>query len=79
MTSTAIAAKLRMAVSTLSAVLKRLGLDRLWKRGPIERPNSYYRRDAGELVHVDVRTSAGLNVRGIDHSDRDLAQPARAA
>ena len=55
MTSTAIAAKLRMAVSTVGAVLKRLGLNRLWKLGPAEPPNRYCRRHAGELVHVDVK------------------------
>jgi transposase InsO family protein len=55
MTSTAIAAKLQMAVSTVGAVLKRLGLNRLWKLGPPEPPNRYCRRHAGELVHVDVK------------------------
>lgn len=55
MTSTAIAAKLGMAVSTVGAVLKRLGLNRLWKLGPVEPPNRYCRRHAGELMHVDVK------------------------
>jgi transposase InsO family protein len=55
MTSTAIAAKLHMPVSTVCAVLQRLGLNRLWKLGPAEPPNRYCRRHAGELVHVDVK------------------------
>ena len=55
LTSTRIAAKLQMAVSTVCAVLKRLGLNRLWKLGPVEPPNRYCRRHAGELVHVDVK------------------------
>jgi transposase InsO family protein len=54
-TSTKIAATLEMAVSTVCAVLKRLGLNRLWKLGPPEPPNRYCRRHAGELVHVDVK------------------------
>jgi transposase InsO family protein len=54
-TSTRIAAALRMPVSTVCAVLKRIGLNRLSKLGPPEPPNRYCRRHAGELVHVDVK------------------------
>jgi transposase InsO family protein len=54
-TSTKIAATLNMAVSTVCAVLVRLGLNRLWKLGPPEPPNRYCRRHAGELVHIDVK------------------------
>jgi transposase InsO family protein len=54
-TSTRIAATLEMAVSTVCAVLVRLGLNRLWKLGPVEPPNRYCRRHAGELVHLDVK------------------------
>jgi transposase InsO family protein len=54
-TSTRIAATLKMAVSTVCAVLVRLGLNRRWKLGPPEPPNRYCRRHAGELVHLDVK------------------------
>jgi transposase InsO family protein len=54
-TSTRIAATLEMPTSTVCVVLKRLGLNRLWKLGPPEPPNRYCRRHAGELVHVDVK------------------------
>jgi transposase InsO family protein len=54
-TSTKIAATLGMAVSTVCAVLARLGLNRLWKLGPPEPPNRYCRRHPGELVHLDVK------------------------
>src|SRR5215510_13879396 len=54
-TSTQIAATLAMPTSTVCAVLRRLGLNRLWKLGPPEPPNRYCRRRAGELVHVDVK------------------------
>jgi transposase InsO family protein len=54
-TSTRIAATLEMPTSTVCSVLKRLGLNRLWKLGPPEPPNRYCRRHAGELVHVDVK------------------------
>src|SRR5439155_23846575 len=55
MTSTTIAAKLRMAVSTVGAVLGRLGLNRLSRLAPPEPPNRYCRRHPGELIHLDVK------------------------
>jgi transposase InsO family protein len=54
-TSTRIAAALRMPVSTVCAVLKRIGLNRLSKLEPPEPPNRYCRRHPGELVLVDVK------------------------
>lgn len=56
MTSSAIAAALKMAVSTVCAVLHRLGLNRLSRLDPVEPPNRYCRRHPGELVHLDVKT-----------------------
>ena len=56
MTSSAIAAALKMAVSTVCAVLNRLGLNRLSRLDPVEPPNRYCRRHPGELVHLDVKT-----------------------
>jgi transposase InsO family protein len=55
MTSTTIAAKLDMAVSTVGAVLARLGLHRLSRLAPPEPPNRYCRRHPGELIHVDIK------------------------
>ena len=63
-TSTRIAATLRMPVSTVCAVLKRLGLNRISKLGPPEPPNRYCRRHAGELVHVDVKKLGRFNKPG---------------
>ena len=54
-TSTRIAAELGMATSTVCAVLKRLGLNRLSKLEPLEPPNRYCRRHPGELIHIDVK------------------------
>lgn len=56
MTSSAIAARLGMAVSTVCAVLARLGLNRLSRLDPPEPANRYARRHAGELIHVDIKT-----------------------
>jgi transposase InsO family protein len=55
MTSTRIAAELHLAVSTVGAVLARLGLNRLSRLEPPEPPNRYQRRHPGELVHLDVK------------------------
>ena len=54
-TSTRIAAELEMAVSTIGAVLGRLGLNRLSRLEPPEPPNRYERRHPGELVHLDIK------------------------
>lgn len=54
-TSTRIAAELGLAVSTVCAVLARLGLNRLSRLEPPEPPNRYCRRHPGELVHIDVK------------------------
>lgn len=63
-TSTRIAAELGMAVSTVGAVLARLGLNRLSKLEPPEPPNRYCRRHPGELVHVDVKKLGKFRVPG---------------
>ena len=55
-TSSAIAAVLGMAVSTVCAVLARAGLNRLSQLDPPEPANRYCRRHAGELIHLDVKT-----------------------
>jgi len=59
-----IAAELRMPTSTVCAVLKRLGLNRLWRLDPPEPPNRYCRRHAGELIHIDIKKLARFNVPG---------------
>ena len=54
-TSTKIAADLQLPVSTVCAVLARLGLHRLSRLEPPEPPNRYCRRHPGELIHIDVK------------------------
>jgi transposase InsO family protein len=63
-TSSAIAAVLGMAVSTVCAVLARAGLNRLSKLDPPEPANRYCRRHAGELIHLDVKTLGRFNKPG---------------
>jgi transposase InsO family protein len=70
MTAAEIADIVSMPLSTVSAVLTRIGLGRLSRLEPPEPPNRYERRHPGELVHVDVkklgriRDGAGKRVLG---------------
>jgi transposase InsO family protein len=55
MTAAEIAETLAMPVSTVSGILTRIGLGKLWRLEPLEPPNRYEKRRPGELVHVDVK------------------------
>jgi len=65
MTGAEIAFCLAMAVSTVSAVLLRVGLGKLSRLEPPEPPNRYERRHPGELIHIDVK-KLGV-ITGIGH------------
>jgi transposase InsO family protein len=69
-TSTRIATKLNMAVSTVGAVLRRLGLHRLSRLEPPEPPNRYERRHPGELIHVDIKKLGRFKTPGQRASKR---------
>jgi transposase InsO family protein len=60
MTGAEIAFCLAMALSTVSAVLLRVGLGKLSRLEPPEPPNRYERRHPGELIHVDVKKLARI-------------------
>jgi transposase InsO family protein len=55
MTAAEIAQCLAMPLSTLSAVLARIGLGKRSRLEPPEPANLYERKRAGELVHIDVK------------------------
>jgi transposase-like protein len=65
MTSAEIALCLGMALSTVSAVLLRVGLGKLSRLQLPEPPNRYERRHAGELLHVDVNKLGAITGTGI--------------
>src|SRR3954454_19339118 len=65
MTAAQIALALGMALSTVSAVLKRVGLGKRSRLEPREPPNRYERRRPGELIHVDIKKLG--RIRGIGH------------
>jgi transposase InsO family protein len=55
MTAAEIAETLGMPVSTVSGILTRIGLGKLWRLEPLEAANRYEKQRPGELVHVDVK------------------------
>lgn len=60
-----IAQRLRMARSTVSAVLARVGLGRLRALDPKPRVQRYEKQRAGELLHVDIKKLA--RIRRVGH------------
>ncbi len=73
LTGPEIAETLEMATSTVSAVLKRIGLGRLSRLEPAEPVRRYERSRPGELIHIDVKKlgriegGAGHRVTGKRH------------
>jgi transposase InsO family protein/transposase len=62
-----IAEVLGMATSTVSAVLKRIGLGKLSRLDPPEPPNRYECKRAGELLHIDVKKLGRIGRKGAGH------------
>lgn len=61
-----IAQQLQMAPSTVSKVLKRVGLGRLWRIEEQERPPVRYEHDqAGGMLHIDAKKLA--RIQGVGH------------
>ena len=67
MTAAEIAEVLSMALSTVSAVLKRIGLGKRSRLLPAEPANRYERKRPGELVHLDIKKLGRISVRGAGH------------
>lgn len=60
MTGAEIAETLGMPLSTVSGILTRIGLGKLWRLEPLEPANRYEMQRPGELVHVDVKKLARI-------------------
>lgn len=67
MTAAEIAEVLAMALSTVSAVLRRIGLGKRSSLSPPEPPNRYERKRAGELIHLDIKKLGRISIRGAGH------------
>jgi transposase InsO family protein/transposase-like protein len=81
MTAAEIAECLGMALSTVSAVLGRIGLGKLSRLEPPEPPNRYERKRAGELIHIDVKKLGRIG-KGAGHratGNRGPGQRSRGA
>jgi transposase InsO family protein len=65
MTGAEIAECLGMPLSTVSAVLTRIGLGKRSRLEPPEPPNRYERERPGELVHIDIKKLG--RIRGAGH------------
>ncbi len=65
MTAAEIALCLGMPLSTVSAVLARIGLGKRSRLEPPEPPNRYERARPGELIHVDIKKLG--RIRGAGH------------
>jgi transposase InsO family protein len=81
-TGAQIAELLDVALSTVSGILKEIGLGKLWRLEPAEPPNRYERRHPGELVHVDIKRLGRIGRRGAGHratGNRGRGQRSRGA
>jgi transposase len=67
MTAAEIAELLSMPLSTVSVVLKRIGLGKRSRLEPPEPPNRYELSRPGQLVHVDVKRLARISRKGAGH------------
>jgi Integrase core domain len=66
LTGAAISWMLGVPLSTVHAVLKRIGLGKLSRLDAIEPANRYQRRWPGELVHIDIKKLARID--GVGHA-----------
>ncbi|HUB99717.1 MAG TPA: IS481 family transposase [Solirubrobacterales bacterium] len=67
LTGPEIAELLEMATSTVSAVLKRIGLGKLSRLEPLEPIRRYERSRPGELIHIDVKKLGRIGPHGAGH------------
>jgi transposase InsO family protein len=67
LTGPEIAETLEMATSTVSAVLRRIGLGRLSRLVPEEPARRYERARPGELLHIDVKKLGRIGSHGAGH------------
>src|SRR3954452_24073664 len=67
MTGAEIAEVLGMALSTVSAVLRRIVLGKRSRLEPPDPPNRYERARPGELVHLDIKKLGRISSLGAGH------------
>jgi transposase InsO family protein len=78
MTAAEISELLGMPISTVSVVLRRIGLGKRSRLEPLEPPNRYQREHPGELVHIDVKKLGRIQNIGHRITGSKTSQNARA-
>jgi transposase InsO family protein len=66
-TGAEIAEMLEMPISTVSLVLRRIGLGKLSRLEPPEPPNRYEKSRPGELIHIDIKKLGRIGRSGPGH------------
>ncbi len=66
-TGAEIAEMLQMPISTVSLVLRRIGLGKLSRLEPPEPPNRYEKQRPGELIHIDIKKLGRIGKTGPGH------------
>jgi transposase InsO family protein len=66
-TGAEIAEVLAMPISTVSLVLRRIGLGKLSRLEPPEPPNRYEKSRPGELIHIDIKKLGRIGRSGPGH------------
>ena len=74
-----IAELLEMATSTVSAVLKRIGLGKLSRLIPKEETRRYEKELPGELIHIDVKKLGKIGIKGPGHRVRGRGKGRRSS
>jgi transposase InsO family protein len=77
MTAAEIAEVLAMALSTVSVVLRRMGLGKRSRLSPPEPANRYLRKRPGELVHLDIKKLGRIAGAGHRMTGRRTSQNTR--
>jgi len=69
-TGAEIAEMLEMPISTVSLILRRIGLGKLSRLEPPEPPNRYEKQRPGELIHIDIKKLGRIDRSGPGHRFR---------
>ncbi len=78
-TGAEIAEMLEMPISTVSLVLRRIGLGKLSRLEPPEPPNRYEKQRPGELIHIDVKKLGRIGKNGPGHRVKGQGRGRRSA
>jgi len=70
---------LEMPISTVSPVLRRIGLGKLSRLEPPDPPNRYEKQRPGELIHIDIKKLGRIGKNGPGHRVKGVGRGRRSA